>query len=46
MHGVIKNIAYLCARERSRAWGKDGWKEIVGLYRMVDRRLILACWER
>ncbi|KAG6805458.1 hypothetical protein H0H92_015299, partial [Tricholoma furcatifolium] len=29
MHGVIKNIAHLCKRERSKTWGKDGWKKVV-----------------
>jgi len=29
MHGVMKNIAYLCKRNRSKIWGKDGWKKVV-----------------
>jgi chitin synthase len=29
MHGVMKNIAYLCKRDRSRTWGKDGWQKVV-----------------
>jgi chitin synthase len=29
MHGVMKNIAYLCKRDRSKIWGKDGWKKKV-----------------
>src|ERR1043166_10194717 len=28
-HGVVKNIAHLCTRDRSRVWGKDGWKKVV-----------------
>ncbi|CAG8802882.1 7240_t:CDS:2, partial [Racocetra persica] len=28
-HGVVKNIAHLCSRERSRIWGEDGWKKVV-----------------
>lgn len=28
MHGVMKNIAYLCGRDRSRTWGPEGWKKI------------------
>ncbi|CAG8557199.1 23792_t:CDS:2 [Dentiscutata erythropus] len=28
-HGVAKNIAHLCSRDRSRVWGKDGWKKVV-----------------
>ena len=26
---VIKNIAHLCSRSRSRTWGVDGWKKVV-----------------
>ena len=29
MQGVMKNIAYLCHRRRSKTWGKDGWKKVV-----------------
>lgn len=29
MHGVMKNIAHLCTRERSKTWGKEGWKKVV-----------------
>ncbi len=29
MHGVFKNIAHLCKRDRSKTWGKDGWKKVV-----------------
>ncbi|KAI5121342.1 hypothetical protein M0805_000650 [Coniferiporia weirii] len=29
MHGVMKNIAHLCTRDRSRTWGKEGWKKVV-----------------
>jgi len=29
MHGVIKNIAHLCKRDRSKTWGKEGWKRVV-----------------
>ncbi|KAA1088370.1 Chitin synthase, class 3 [Puccinia graminis f. sp. tritici] len=29
MHGVMKNIAHLCTRNKSRTWGKDGWKKVV-----------------
>lgn len=29
MHGVIKNIAHLCKRDRSKIWGKEGWKKVV-----------------
>ncbi len=29
MNGVMKNIAHLCSRTRSKTWGKDGWKKVV-----------------
>ncbi len=29
MHGVLKNIAHLCKRDRSKTWGKEGWKKVV-----------------
>ncbi|TDL18313.1 glycosyltransferase family 2 protein [Rickenella mellea] len=29
MHGVMKNIAHLVSRDRSKTWGKDGWKKVV-----------------
>ena len=29
MHGVMKNIAHLCTRDRSKTWGKEGWKKVV-----------------
>ena len=29
MNAVIKNIAHLCSRSRSKVWGADGWKKIV-----------------
>ncbi|KAI7884570.1 chitin synthase 2 [Lichtheimia hyalospora FSU 10163] len=29
LHGVMKNISYLCARDRSRVWGPSGWTKIV-----------------
>ncbi|KAJ3575497.1 hypothetical protein NP233_g1057 [Leucocoprinus birnbaumii] len=28
-HGVVKNLAHLCKRDRSKTWGKDGWKKVV-----------------
>ncbi|CAG8649522.1 25903_t:CDS:2, partial [Gigaspora rosea] len=28
-HGVVKNIAHLCTRKRSKIWGEDGWKKVV-----------------
>ncbi|KAG6380839.1 chitin synthase N-terminal-domain-containing protein [Boletus reticuloceps] len=27
MNAVIKNIAHLCSRNRSKTWGPDGWKK-------------------
>jgi len=29
MHGVMRNVAHFCSRQKSRIWGKDGWKKIV-----------------
>jgi chitin synthase len=29
MHGVMKNIAHLVTRTRSKTWGEDGWKKVV-----------------
>ncbi|OAX42658.1 glycosyltransferase family 2 protein [Rhizopogon vinicolor AM-OR11-026] len=29
MNAVIKNIAHLCGRTRSRTWGPEGWKKVV-----------------
>ena len=29
MHGVMKNIAHLCSRARSKVWGKEGWRKVV-----------------
>jgi chitin synthase len=28
MHGVMKNVAHLCSRQKSPVWGKDSWKKI------------------
>ena len=28
-HSVIKNVAHLCGRSRSKMWGSEGWKKIV-----------------
>uniref|UniRef100_V5F0Z4 Chitin synthase n=1 Tax=Kalmanozyma brasiliensis (strain GHG001) TaxID=1365824 RepID=V5F0Z4_KALBG len=29
MGGVIKNIAHLCSRTRSKTWGPEAWKKVV-----------------
>jgi chitin synthase len=29
MHGVMKNIAHLCSRDKSKTWGKGGWEKVV-----------------
>ncbi|KAI8606769.1 chitin synthase [Dissophora ornata] len=29
MSSVMKDIAHLCARSKSKAWGRDGWKKAV-----------------
>ncbi|KAI9322292.1 chitin synthase 1 [Dichotomocladium elegans] len=28
MHGVMKNIAHLCSRDRSKVWGSRGWEKV------------------
>ncbi|CAO3600611.1 unnamed protein product [Absidia cylindrospora] len=29
MHGVMKNIAHLCSRDKSKTWGSRGWEKVV-----------------
>jgi hypothetical protein len=29
MSSVMKNIAHLCSRDRSKVWGPDGWRKVV-----------------
>ncbi|KAF7321339.1 Chitin synthase [Mycena kentingensis (nom. inval.)] len=29
LHGVMKNIAHLCARKNSQTWGPEAWKKVV-----------------
>ncbi|OAD80919.1 glycosyltransferase family 2 protein [Phycomyces blakesleeanus NRRL 1555(-)] len=29
MHGVMKNIAHLCAKTRNKMWNAEGWKKVV-----------------
>ncbi|KAI0756286.1 chitin synthase [Daedaleopsis nitida] len=29
MNAVLKNIAHLCSRSKSKMWGPDGWKKVV-----------------
>jgi chitin synthase len=29
MSGVMRNVAHLCTRDRSKIWGKEGWKKVV-----------------
>ena len=29
LHGVMKNIKHLCSRDRSKVWGKEGWRKVV-----------------
>lgn len=29
LHGIMKNIAHLCSRHKSRTWGPEGWKKVV-----------------
>ncbi|KAH8553974.1 glycosyltransferase family 2 protein [Umbelopsis sp. PMI_123] len=29
LHGVMKNVAHLCSRSRSKTWDGEGWKKVV-----------------
>ncbi|KAI0778781.1 chitin synthase [Trametes elegans] len=29
MNAVLKNVAHLCSRSKSKMWGPDGWKKVV-----------------
>ncbi|KAG6851356.1 hypothetical protein H0H93_005754 [Arthromyces matolae] len=29
MNAVIKNVAHLCSRNKSKTWGPEGWKKVV-----------------
>ncbi|KAI0673743.1 chitin synthase 2 [Trametes maxima] len=29
MNAVLKNVAHLCSRTKSKMWGPDGWKKVV-----------------
>ncbi|KAL4252465.1 Chitin synthase [Abortiporus biennis] len=29
MNAVLKNVAHLCSRTRSKTWGPDGWQKVV-----------------
>ncbi|TRM61502.1 glycosyltransferase family 2 protein [Schizophyllum amplum] len=29
MNAVLKNVAHLCSRSRSKMWGPEGWKKVV-----------------
>ncbi|KAK7063807.1 chitin synthase [Favolaschia claudopus] len=29
MNAVIKNVAHLCSRDKSKTWGAEGWKKVV-----------------
>lgn len=29
MNAVLKNVAHLCSRDRSKTWGTEGWKKVV-----------------
>jgi chitin synthase len=40
MHSVMKNIAYLCKRDRSKTWGRDSWKRVVVCVISDGRRMI------
>ncbi|CAO3590745.1 unnamed protein product [Absidia cylindrospora] len=29
MHGVMKNVAHLCSRDKSKTWGNGSWEKVV-----------------
>ncbi|CAG8540628.1 5003_t:CDS:2, partial [Ambispora leptoticha] len=29
MSSAVKNVAHLCTRDRSKTWGREGWKKVV-----------------
>ncbi|KAG2022801.1 chitin synthase [Coprinopsis cinerea AmutBmut pab1-1] len=29
MNAVLKNVAHLCSRQKSKTWGPEGWKKVV-----------------
>ncbi|KAK9472580.1 chitin synthase-domain-containing protein [Dipodascopsis tothii] len=29
MYAVMRNVAHLCSRTKSRTWGREGWKKVV-----------------
>jgi chitin synthase len=29
MNAVVKNVAHLCSRNKSKMWGPEGWKKVV-----------------
>ncbi|CAG8739069.1 9988_t:CDS:1, partial [Dentiscutata heterogama] len=31
MSSVIKNVAYICLKKKSKTWGKEDWQKIVVL---------------
>ena len=45
LNSVIKNIAHLCSRDRSKTWGHDAWKKVVVCIvadgrKIVDQRVL------
>ncbi|KIK31747.1 glycosyltransferase family 2 protein [Suillus luteus UH-Slu-Lm8-n1] len=51
MNAVIKNIAHLCGRSRSRTWDPEGWKKVVvcivsdGRSKVNKRTLEMRCYQ-
>ncbi|CAG8448461.1 7048_t:CDS:2 [Dentiscutata heterogama] len=55
MSSVIKNVAYICSKKRSRTWGNEGWQKIVvlivadGLNKINERTLnvlsLMGCYQ-
>ena len=42
MHGVMKNVAHLCKRARSKTSGKDGWEKVV-MYKSEHSSVVVFC---
>ncbi|EEB98490.1 hypothetical protein MPER_01987, partial [Moniliophthora perniciosa FA553] len=51
MNAVIKNVAHLCSRNRSKMWGPEGWKKVVvcvvsdGRSKVNKRTLQMGCYQ-
>ncbi|TFY82854.1 hypothetical protein EWM64_g1158 [Hericium alpestre] len=44
MNSVIKNIAHLCGRNKSKTWGPEGWRKVVVCV-VSDGRNKMGCYQ-